>query len=243
MTFTLEDFKPSNKTLLSFSLPFIFSFPFLSVVILQTFSGITGSFYVFIVYIKCWYLPKLDSLSSDDHIMDLKAKGSILREKENQRERKESKERNECWTAERTLQPGTPAVKTSNHMRRAKRFLHGPLLHLVNFYSLVDCQALGSTKTFHATPWSRIKKTDGKKDCWWIQLSAFKGSVCFLDCVFVCEADDYVPPQIEAFIMKPHTGPAHGLASLSSVNHRPACTLVFLKRSHLNSNKGITVHC
>lgn len=96
-------------------------------------------------------------------------------------------------------------------MRRTKRFLHGPLLHLVNFYSLVDCQALGSTNTFHATPWSRIKKTDGKKDCWWIQLSAFKGSVCFLDCVFVCEADDYVPPQIDAFIMKPHTGPAHGL--------------------------------
>lgn len=112
-------------------------------------------------------------------------------EKTKKKERKESEERNDCWTAERTMQPGTPAVKTSNHMRKSKRFLRVPLLHLLNFYNLVDCQALGSTSTFHAiaTPWSR--KTEGRDrqkdrewDCWLNhpshpQRSAFITSVCF----------------------------------------------------------------
>lgn len=42
------------------------------------------------------------------------------------------------------MQPSVPAVKTSNHMRKSKRFLRVPLLHLLNFYNLVDCHTLGS---------------------------------------------------------------------------------------------------
>lgn len=143
--------------------------------------------------------------------------GSLLvRESKKERKRKETEERNHCWTAEWTMQPGTPAVKTSNHMRKSKRFLRVPLLHLLNFYNLVGCQALGSTNTSHAiaTPWSR--KTEGRdrqkdreQDCWLNhpphpQLSAFMTSVCFqrrwwpLYCA--CVADDCGALRIETFI-------------------------------------------
>lgn len=102
--------------------------------------------------------------------------------------------------------PCTPAVKTSNHMRKSKRFLRVPLLHLLNFYNLVGCQALGSINTFHAiaTPWSRkTERRDSEQDCclnhsavflW--PLSAFRkddGIVCL--CAFRLH--------IDAFIMQP----------------------------------------
>lgn len=50
-----------------------------------------------------------------------KKKKKKKKEKEMRDSKKErKKERNQCW-AERAMQPGTPAVKTSNHMRRSKK--------------------------------------------------------------------------------------------------------------------------
>ena len=89
--------------------------------------------------------------------------------KKRKKERERERERNNCWTVERAMQPGAPAVKTSNHMRKSKRFLRVPLLHLLNFYNLVDCQALGSSSTFRAIAAPRLQKnrkreTERKKD-------------------------------------------------------------------------------
>lgn len=80
-------------------------------------------------------------------------------------EKERGRKRNHCWTAERTTQAGTPAVKTSNHMRKSKRFLRVPLFHLLNFYNLVDCQALGSTNTSFV-PEGRDRQKDREQDSW-----------------------------------------------------------------------------
>lgn len=90
--------------------------------------------------------------------------------KETKKGRK-NKEKNYCRTAEQPTLPGqaSPAVKTSNHMRKSKRFLRVPFLHLLNFYNLVCCQALGSKNTFRATATLRSRKTekrDNEQDGW-----------------------------------------------------------------------------
>lgn len=84
---------------------------------------------------------------------------------------------------------GTPAVKTSNHMRKSKRFLRVPLLDLLNFYNLVGCQAVGSIDTFHAMPLlspekqKRERERASKTAGWIILLThstlAFMTYVCF----------------------------------------------------------------
>lgn len=150
------------------------------------------------------------------------------------------------------------AVKTSNHIRESKRFLRVPLLHLLNFYNLVDCQTLGSTSGFHAIAAAGSRKTEGEMENgtagWIIPLCFYEpsarrngDSLCT-----VCVAHDCTTADSHVYHVTTygtHTQP--GLHP-SYVNDRPAFSLVVTfwrcwrggrVRTHtLPQNKGAIVH-
>lgn len=174
----------------------------------------------------------------------------LMRETKKKRKKKERHKEITAGLLSGPWSQGTPAVKTSNHMRKSKRFLRVPLLDLLNFYNLVGCQAVGSIDTFHAmpllSPEKQKRERESKQDCWLNHPSHSQHS-CFYDLCLLSER--MMASMCGSVIIQPHTEPTHSVPFISPVSMPVALRLCFevergwVNRAHtLTQNKGVSDH-